>query len=35
LQEVLAYVDEGAGSAIVGEFVNKGLGLLNKAFNGG
>jgi hypothetical protein len=32
LQEVLAYVDEGA---IVGEFVDKGLGLLNKAFDGG
>jgi hypothetical protein len=35
LQEVLAYVDEGAGSAVVGEFVDKGLGLLNKAFDGG
>ena len=35
LQKVLAYVDEGAGSAVVGEFVDKRLGLLNKAFDGG
>jgi hypothetical protein len=35
LQEVLAYIDEGAGSTVVGELVDKGLSLLNKAFDSG
>jgi hypothetical protein len=34
LQEVLAYINEGARSTVVGEFVDKGLGLLYKAFDG-
>ena len=35
LQEVLADINESARSTIVGEFVDKGLSLLNKAFDGG
>lgn len=35
LKEVLADINEGARSTIVGEFVDKGLSLLNKAFDGG